>query len=173
MGSVASVLRLSGKAKDVSATLCIALAPASNRLGGQFERAVFHQVPVDPMPGLAGDRLARDRITAWGVGRPCVRLVAPAILGGASFSVSQTLDLACRPAARLVLLMSPAQFCVEHLFGLPFGSLPKAATVQAMLLPRPTKRSTQLPLRPKATQPVPELTWQVPPRSAHLLKPLG
>ena len=65
------------------------------------------------------------------------------------------------------------QFWIEHLFGLPTGSLPKAATVQAMLLPTPTYLLTQLPLRPNATQPVPELTEQVPPRSAHLLKPVG
>lgn len=66
-----------------------------------------------------------------------------------------------------------AQFCVEHLFGLPPGSEPKTATVQATLLPTPTYFVTQLPLRPKATQPVPLLTAQVPPRSAHLLKPSG
>ena len=65
------------------------------------------------------------------------------------------------------------QFWKEHLSGLPLGSPPKAVTVQAMLLPTPTFFSNQLPLRPNATQPVPLVTEQVPPRSAHLLKPSG
>lgn len=67
---------------------------------------------------------------------------------------------------------SSQAYLVEHLFGLPSGSEPKAATVQAMVLPEPTYLLTHLPLRPKATQPV-LLAVQVPPRSAHLLKPLG
>ena len=66
-----------------------------------------------------------------------------------------------------------AYFWKEHLLGLPPGSRPNAATVQGMLLPTPTYLATHLPLRPKAAQPVPEDTLQVPPRSAHLLKPLG
>ena len=66
-----------------------------------------------------------------------------------------------------------AQFCFEHLFGLPKGSLPNTATVQATLLPTPTYFNTHLPPRPKATQPVPELIEQVPPRSAHFEKPVG
>jgi len=80
-----------------------------------------------------------------------------------------------RPWAPFLFRLTSAlhQFCVEHLFGLPTGSLPKAATVQAMVLPTPTYLVTQLPLRPNATQPVPALTEQVPPRSAHLLKPVG
>jgi len=59
------------------------------------------------------------------------------------------------------------------LSGLPFGSEPNTATVQATLLPTPTYLVTQLPLRPKATQPEPEGTEQVLPRSAHLLNPVG
>lgn len=57
--------------------------------------------------------------------------------------------------------------------GLPLGSEPKASTVQATLLPTPTYLLTHLPLRPKATQPVPLLTLQVAPSSAHLAKPVG
>lgn len=53
------------------------------------------------------------------------------------------------------------------------GSEPKADTLQVMLLPTPTYFATQLPLRPKATQPVPLLTEQVLPASAHLEKPSG
>jgi hypothetical protein len=71
------------------------------------------------------------------------------------------------------MLRKRYQFCIEHLSGLPFGSLPNAATVQAMLPPTVTFLVTQLPLRPNATQPVPLLTEQVAPRSAHLLKPSG
>jgi hypothetical protein len=74
---------------------------------------------------------------------------------------------------KLSNVSTTSHFWNEHLFRLPPGSLPNAATVQAMLLPTPTCLTTHLPLRPKATQPVPRVTLQVPPASVHLLKPLG